>query len=562
MMFSKNLSKRENISFLKWAPGIVLVFIGLLIPLCGVFLFSLIGLSDRYTVSVLVGLHNYLDLIRDPGIYIYALGKSILMALGVCLACLPVAWVAAYLLVRLPRDPLPWVLLVAAPFCSGLILRITALQLLFAPGGSFYSDIMYSNVGTFVGLSYIWLPFMILAIYLSLSRFPFKLVDVARTNGASYFRTFLEVVLPMNATGTLIGCAVVILPVLASHITPAFLGGPDGDLYGNYLVRQIDSTTYPKAAAMSVILLLTSGMFLLAMRYVWKIAISSPNWLKGMYMGLGAQAHISVWKRNVWLNSPIIILVIIFYSFLYLPIVTLFFSSFSVNPAVLFPIETTLEWYESLYNNWGIYKRATVNSFWIGFWASTIALFIGFFAALDVRRSNYIPPVPALIFILPIMLSPIIIGIVQYLYFSKVGVTAGVMLAAVSNSIHLIGFSFLFCLIQLMVYNLKYEDVAKVHGAKFMLRLTGVTLPLVWPGLVGTWIICFLIAFNDNGITGYAVGAEPTLPTMIWGSLRYGLDGELWSLASLILFGVLLLIFIIYLLRSKVLSKQRWYTHA
>jgi ABC-type spermidine/putrescine transport system permease subunit I len=56
--------------------------------------------------------------------------------------------------------------------------------------------LMYSNVASAIGLAYLWIPFMVLAIYLSLLNFNFDLLEVAYINGAKSWRAFLEITWP------------------------------------------------------------------------------------------------------------------------------------------------------------------------------------------------------------------------------------------------------------------------------------------------------------------------------------------------------------------------------
>jgi ABC-type spermidine/putrescine transport system permease subunit I len=118
---------------------------------------------------------------------------------------------------------------------------------------------MYSNVATAVGLVYLWIPFMILAIYLSLLNFSFELLEVAKVCGAKPWRAFIEVTWPLNRMGTMIGLILVFIPTLAATVTPRFLGGVNGALYGNILDHQFGATgTWALGSAMGVVLFLVS----------------------------------------------------------------------------------------------------------------------------------------------------------------------------------------------------------------------------------------------------------------------------------------------------------------
>ena len=149
---------------------------------------------------------------------------------------------------------------------TGEILRITALQQILGPIGFLnmallnfgfqpIEALMYSNTATLIGLTYLWIPFMVLATYLSLLNFDFNLLEVAKVNGAGPFRAFFEVAWPLNRAGTMIGIVLVFIPTLASSVSSQFLGGPNGALFGNILAHQFGATgTWALGSAMGVVL--------------------------------------------------------------------------------------------------------------------------------------------------------------------------------------------------------------------------------------------------------------------------------------------------------------------
>jgi ABC-type spermidine/putrescine transport system permease subunit I len=165
-------------------------------------------------------------------------------------------------------------MLTAAPFLTGTLLRITAIQQLLGPIGLVnmglanlglepISLIMYTKTASAIGLIYLWIPFMLVAIYLSLLNFNFELLEVAKVCGAKPWRAFLEITWPLNWIGTAIGIVLVFIPTMAASVTPQFLGGPDGALYGNILEHQFGATgTWAMGSAMGVLLFFVSLIFI------------------------------------------------------------------------------------------------------------------------------------------------------------------------------------------------------------------------------------------------------------------------------------------------------------
>ncbi|MGE0211332.1 MAG: ABC transporter permease [Parvibaculaceae bacterium] len=250
-------------------PGLAFLVVFLVLPLASIVVFSF-WRTESYVLIEDWNLDNYRVLITDPT-YRTFLMRSLLMAVTVSAVSLLFAWPVALYIARYGgRYRLVLLLLTSAPFLTGEILRITALQQILGPIGilnmaltSFGFEpveaFMYSHTATAIGLTYLWIPFMVLAIYLSLLNFDFNLLEVAKVNGARPLRAFFEVAWPLNRAGTMIGIVLVFIPTLASAITSQFLGGPNGALYGNILAHQFGATgTWAFGSAMGVVLFVIS----------------------------------------------------------------------------------------------------------------------------------------------------------------------------------------------------------------------------------------------------------------------------------------------------------------
>lgn len=250
-------------------PGTVFLTVFLILPLISIVVFSF-WRTESYNLIEEWNLGNYMTLVTD-WTYIKFLLRSLTMAALVSLACLIYAWPVAFFLARYGgRYRLILILFTAAPFLTGEVLRVTALQQILGPIGVInmalgnfgiapIEALMYTSTATGIGLTYLWIPFMVLAIYLSLLNFDFELLEVAKVNGARPLRAFFEITWPLNRTGTAIGVVLVFIPTLASSVTSQFLGGPDGALYGNILAHQFGATgTWALGSAMGVVLFLIS----------------------------------------------------------------------------------------------------------------------------------------------------------------------------------------------------------------------------------------------------------------------------------------------------------------
>ena len=254
-------------------PGALFLFFFLILPLISILVFSF-WRTESYELIADWNIENYKTILGQKT-YLTFIWRSLVMAVSVSLASLIYAYPVAYFVAkRGGRYRLILVLLTAAPFFTGIILRVTAMQQILGPIGLLNMALqtfgfepirvlMYSNVASAIGLAYLWIPFMVLAIYLSLLNFNFDLLEVAYVNGAKPWRAFLEITWPLNWIGTAIGIVLVFIPTFAAFVTPRFLGGVNGALYGNILEHQFGATgTWALGSAMGVVLFIICLIFI------------------------------------------------------------------------------------------------------------------------------------------------------------------------------------------------------------------------------------------------------------------------------------------------------------
>ena len=267
---------RQSIGFrfaILTLPGALFLFFFLILPLISILIFSF-WRTESYELIADWNIENYKTILGQKT-YLTFIWRSLVMAVCVSLACLIYAYPVAYFVAkRGGRYRLILVLLTAAPFFTGIILRVTAMQQILGPIGLLnmalqafgfepIQILMYSNVASGIGLAYLWIPFMVLAIYLSLLNFNFDLLEVAYVNGAKPWRAFVEITWPLNWIGTAIGIILVFIPTFAAFVTPRFLGGVNGALYGNILEHQFGATgTWALGSAMGVVLFIICLIFI------------------------------------------------------------------------------------------------------------------------------------------------------------------------------------------------------------------------------------------------------------------------------------------------------------
>ena len=263
-------------------PGAAFIVISLLLPLLSIVVFSF-WRTESYELHADWNLDNYRVLLSETAYQTFFL-RSLVTSVLVTAVCVLCGWPVAYFIARHGgRYRLLLVLALAAPFFTGAILRITALQGLLGPIGLInmalgmvglgpVEALMYTQLASGLALVYLFIPFMVTAIYLSLVNFNFELLEVAKINGAKPWRAFVEITWPLNWLGTAIGMILVFIPCLANALTPRFLGGPDATSFGMSLAQQFGETgTWALGSAMGVALFGASLLVILCLKPTIKL---------------------------------------------------------------------------------------------------------------------------------------------------------------------------------------------------------------------------------------------------------------------------------------------------
>ena len=210
---------------------------------------------------------NYAALTEDF-FYGAAAVKSLLVATVASVFCLLIGYPMALAIARAPERWRSLLLLgVMLPFWTGFLLRITAwIGLLRDEGwvnaaltaiGLPAVHLLYTDWAMYIGVTYAYLPFMILPLYANLSKRDPALEDAASDLGAGPWTVFRTVTLPLSLPGVAAGLALVFIPAVGEYVIPELLGGPGAQTIGRALWNEFFSNRdWPMAAAVATALLL------------------------------------------------------------------------------------------------------------------------------------------------------------------------------------------------------------------------------------------------------------------------------------------------------------------
>ena len=203
-------------------------------------------------------------------IYLYLFGKTFLISALITVICLLLAFPIAHLLATLPMSKSALLMiLVLLPFWTSLLVRTTAWIVLLQEQGVVNNllvglgligddgrlSMMYNMTGTIVAMTHVLLPFMILPLYSVMRVIPPSYARAARSLGATSWTTFRRVYLPQTLPGIAAGSLLVFILAVGYYITPALVGGADGQLISNLISFHMTKSNWSLAAAIAAMLL-------------------------------------------------------------------------------------------------------------------------------------------------------------------------------------------------------------------------------------------------------------------------------------------------------------------
>jgi spermidine/putrescine transport system permease protein len=193
--------------------------------------------------------------------------RSVTLAAITTAICLVLAYPFAYFAVT--RSPLVRNLMlvgVMIPFWTNFLVRNYAWRLLLSGGGPISSateaiglgetNLLFTRTAVILGLTYSFLPFMILPLYASIDRIDWRLVEASRDLYSTGWKSFTKVVLPLSLPGVIAGSILVFVPSMGAYVTPEILGGGRETMLGSYIVTQfLTARNWPVGASVSFVLM-------------------------------------------------------------------------------------------------------------------------------------------------------------------------------------------------------------------------------------------------------------------------------------------------------------------
>jgi len=178
----------------------------------------------------------------------------------------PTAW---FIATRPEQERATWLFLITIPFWTNLLIRTFAINEVIRNEGILNTillwlgvidaplQIVYTETAVLIGMTYVYLPLMVLPLYATIERFDMRLLEASYDLYASRWNTLRRVILPIVKPGIIAGSILVFVPSLGAYVTPRILGGGKNMMIGNFIELQfLQGRNWPLGAALSVALLL------------------------------------------------------------------------------------------------------------------------------------------------------------------------------------------------------------------------------------------------------------------------------------------------------------------
>jgi len=274
---ARQVETRRNL--LLCTPALVVLFLAASGPLLVMLFYSFLTPGTYGGVIYEFSLEGWLnvflvqdifdDVLRFADAHLSVFWRSIKLSAMTTITCLVIGFPTAYFIATRPRASRNmWLFLITIPFWTNLLIRTFAILELIRNHGIINNllmganiidtplQIMYTDVAIMIGMTYVYLPLMILPLYASMEKLDFNLVEAAYDLYATRIRVLRRVIIPLIKPGIVAGSILVFIPSLGAFVTPRVLGGGKNLMLGNLIELQFgQGRNWPLGAALSITLL-------------------------------------------------------------------------------------------------------------------------------------------------------------------------------------------------------------------------------------------------------------------------------------------------------------------
>ncbi len=235
------------------SPSLLFLAMFFALPALGFISYSVLTQAADGTIGLPLTLEHYHHFFTTP-LYIRVLLTTLRISLITTAIAVVLAYPVALVMVRSkPAVRQAITVIVIAPLVVSIVVRTYGWQLILGNGPTGILNwlllnsgitgspiaLLYSETAVVIGSLHVFFPMMVLPLASALGKIDPRIEDAARTLGATAWRTFRRVTLPLSLPGLTVGCTLVFSLTAGSFVTPAVLGGTAGQMLGVLVEQQI-----------------------------------------------------------------------------------------------------------------------------------------------------------------------------------------------------------------------------------------------------------------------------------------------------------------------------------
>ncbi len=277
---AKEAERREiRDRWLLSAPALVIIFLAATGPLLIVVIYSFLtpgpygGVVWKFStdgwLSVLMQRDIFDDTLAFADAHLSIFWRSAKLSFLTTILTLLFGFPTAYFIATRPaRQRDIWLFLITIPFWTNLLIRTFAIQEVIRNEGLVNTvliklgiisqpiQMMFTDFALMVGMTYVYLPLMVLPLYASMEKIDFRLVEAGYDLYANRFQVLRRVIIPLVKPGIIAGSILVFIPALGAYVTPRVLGGSKNMMLGNLIELQFgQGRNWPLGSALSLSLM-------------------------------------------------------------------------------------------------------------------------------------------------------------------------------------------------------------------------------------------------------------------------------------------------------------------
>ncbi|UVK47189.1 ABC transporter permease [Mesorhizobium sp. AR07] len=261
------------------APALIIILLAATGPLLIVVLYSFLTpapygdvvwkFSTDGWVSVLLQRDMFDDTLSFADANLSIFWRSAKLSFFTTIFTLIFGFPTAYFIATRPeRKRDIWLFLITIPFWTNLLIRTFAIQEVIRNEGIVNTlliklgiinapiQMMFTDFALMLGMTYVYLPLMVLPLYASMEKIDFRLVEAGYDLYAGRFQVLRRIIIPLVKPGIIAGSILVFIPALGAYVTPRVLGGAKNLMLGNLIELQFgQGRNWPLGSALSITLM-------------------------------------------------------------------------------------------------------------------------------------------------------------------------------------------------------------------------------------------------------------------------------------------------------------------